>query len=214
MNWTFDNREDAGRKLVVHLERYAGRPEVLVLALPRGGVPVAREIARELHAPLDVLVVRKLGLPGDEELAMGAVTFGGLRVLNPAVIAGHRVPGKVFERVAIRETRELERRETVYRAGRPPLVVRGRTVILVDDGVATGSTMRVAVAAMRDAHSGRVVVAAPVMAREAYLELREKAEEVVTLQIPKDFGAVGAFYSDFHQTSDDEVCKLLALPTV
>lgn len=210
----FDDREDAGRKLAAHLERYAGRPEVLVLALPRGGVPVAREIARALHAPLDVLVVRKLGLPGDEELAMGAVTFGGLRVLNPAVISGYRVPEKVFERVAIRETRELERRETVYRAGRPPLVVRGRTVILVDDGVATGSTMSVAVAAMRDAHAGRVVVAAPVMARESYLELREKAEEVVTLQIPKAFGAVGAFYSDFHQTSDGEVCKLLALPTV
>ncbi|MDP2138898.1 MAG: phosphoribosyltransferase family protein [Candidatus Didemnitutus sp.] len=214
MNQTFDDREEAGRKLAAHLERYAGRPEVLVLALPRGGVPVAREIARALHAPLDVLVVRKLGLPGDEELAMGAVTFGGLRVLNPAVIAGYRVPKKVFERVAIRETRELERRETVYRAGRPPPVVRGRTVILVDDGVATGSTMSVAVAAMRDAHAGRVIVAAPVMARESYLELREKAEEVVTLQIPKAFGAVGAFYSDFHQTSDGEVCKLLALPTV
>ncbi len=209
MHAQFSNRVEAGRQLAGKLAKYTG-PEVLVLALPRGGVPVAAEVARALHAPLDVLVVRKLGLPGHEELAVGAIASGGLQVVNAGVVGPHGVSGQVIAAVAAREQRELARRELTYRAGRPAPVIRGQTVILVDDGVATGATMRVAIAALRQARAGRIIAAAPVMARDSYFELRSAADECVALLIPRDFAAVGGFYTDFGQTTDEEVCALLA----
>lgn len=210
MQVIFSDRREAGRKIASRLRIHAGRPEVIVLGLPRGGVVVAEEIARELHAPLDVLIVRKLGLPGDEELAFGAIGGRGVRVLNRAIVDDFEVPTSVIERVAAKEQRELARREAVYREGRPPLELRGRTVILVDDGVATGSSMRAAIAIARADRPARLVVAVPVVAREAYFELRSKVDELVALHIPKEFSAVGAFYGDFRQVTDDEVCAALA----
>ena len=209
MHTRFLDRVDAGRQLAVKLAKYAG-PEVLVLALPRGGVPVAAEVARALRAPLDVLVVRKLGLPGNEELAVGAIASGGWRVVNTAVVKEHGVSVRTLATVAARERRELVRREKIYRAGRPAPALRGQTVILVDDGVATGSSMRVAVATLREAKVGRLIAAAPVMARESYFELRAAADECVALTIPREFHTVGEFYVDFAQTTDEEVGGLLA----
>ena len=208
MHAHFFNRVDAGRQLAAKLAKYAG-PEVLVLALPRGGVPVAAEVARTLSAPLDVLVVRKLGLPGNEELAMGAIASGGLRVVNAEIIAQHGVSAQTVATVAAREQRELTRREKTYREGRPAPVIRGQTVVLVDDGVATGSSMRVAIAALREAKAGRIIAAAPVMSRDSYFELRSAADECVALSIPRDFGAVGEFYAEFGSTTDEEVGELL-----
>jgi putative phosphoribosyl transferase len=207
----FQNRTEAGRLLAGKLEHhYAGRSDVLVLALPRGGVPVAAEIAHRLGVPMDVLIVRKLGLPGAEELAMGAIASGGLRVLNRPVIAASGVSPGVIERVVVQEEQELARREHLYRGDQPPPDVRHNMVIVVDDGIATGSTMRAAVAVLRDAHAGRIVVAAPVAARESYFELRDEADEIAVVSVPREFGAVGRFYVEFDQMTDVEVCDVLS----
>lgn len=209
MHGRLENRREAGRRVAAKLSAYRARPEVLVLALPRGGVPVAEEIAGELHAPLDVMVVRKLGFPGDPELAMGALGPRGLRVLNRQVIEDFEITAGDIERAAQRELRELNRREQVYRAGLPPLELRDRIVILVDDGIATGSTMQAAIGVAHAGRAARVVVAVPVVAREAYFELRGRADEFVTLHIPKEFYAVGDFYESFPQLTDAEVCEAL-----
>ncbi len=206
----FSDRTEAGRLLAAKLTRYAGRPDTLVLALPRGGVPVGFEVAQALHAPLDVLVVRKLGVPGSEELAMGAVAGRGVRVLNAPVISSLDIATAAIDAAAEREQHEVRRREQAYRRGRPAPGVHGKYVILVDDGIATGSTMRAALAVLRELQAGHIVVAVPVAARESYLELRRLADEFVVLLIPRDFGAVGQYYLDFEQTSDAEVRRLLA----
>jgi predicted phosphoribosyltransferase len=206
----FHDRRDAGRVLAEKLASYAERPDVLVLALPRGGVPVAAEVARALRAPLDVFVVRKLGVPGYEELAMGAVASGGVRVLNDQVIRGLRVPQHVVEAVTAWERQELLRRERLYRGDRPPPDVRGRTVILVDDGLATGATMHAAIAALRQQGPARIVVAAPLGAAETCHALRTEVDDVVCAITPEPFYAVGSWYKDFSQTTDEEVRELLA----
>lgn len=205
------DRRDAGRKLAQRLAAYAGRADVLVLALPRGGIPVAFEVAQALGAPLDVFVVRKLGVPNHEELAMGAIATGGVRVLNEEVVSGLRIPAPLIEESAAREQRELERRERAYRAGRPHRDPSGKTVILVDDGLATGATMKAAVAALRRLSPRRIVVAVPVGSVDAYREIGEIADEVVCVATPEPFHAVGAWYENFSQTTDAEVVELLEL---
>ena len=205
----FHDRADAGRVLAARLASLAGRPDILVLALPRGGVPVAYEVARALGAPLDVFLVRKLGVPGQEELAMGALAGGGVRVLNDEVVRMLRVPPEVIEDVTAAEARELERRERAYRDDLPPPDVRGRTVVLVDDGLATGSTMRAAVVALRQAGPARLIVAVPVAAAATVEEFRDEGVEVVCVTTPEPFFAVGSWYDDFRQTSDGEVRELL-----
>jgi erythromycin esterase-like protein/predicted phosphoribosyltransferase len=206
----FRNRAEAGRLLADRLRQYAGRDDVVVLALPRGGVPVAFEVARALDAPLDVFLVRKLGVPGHEELALGAIATGGTRVLNKQLIESLDVPVEWVEAIDAKERRELERRERVYRDGSPPPQLGGRTVILVDDGLATGSTMWAAVHAVRQEDPARVVVAVPVADPDVCHALRAVADEVVCVATPKPFQAVGVWYEDFSQTSDDEVRELLA----
>src|SRR6202045_3313580 len=208
----FRNRREAGRVLADKLAPYANRPDVVVLALPRGGVPVAYEVARRLVAPLDVFVVRKLGVPGYEELAMGAVATGGLRVLNDQIVQDLRIPDYVIDRVAAEEGEELTRRGGAYRGGRPPLDVRGRTVILVDDGLATGATMRAAVMALPQHRPAHIVVAVPTASPETCEELRAEVDEVVCAITPEPFHAVGYWYEDFPQTTDQEVRELLAHP--
>src|SRR5438132_6420223 len=209
---SFRDRHEAGRLLAEKLTAYAGRPEVIVLALPRGGVPVAYEVARALRAPLDIFLVRKLGLPGHEELAMGAVASGGIRVLNEEVVRALRIPEEVIDEVAAVELEELERRERLYRGDRPPPDVRGRTVILIDDGLATGSTMRAAIAALRQQHPARIVVAVPVGAPETCAEFQDEADEAICALTPEPFYAVGLWYGDFTQTTDKEVRDLLEQP--
>ena len=206
----FRDRKEAGRRLAEKLRAYANRPDVLVLALPRGGVPVAYEIARALGAPLDVFVVRKLGVPGYEELAMGAVATGGVRVLNDQLVQRLRIPEYVIEAVATREQQELARRERLYRGGRPPPEVRGRTVILVDDGLATGATMRAAIMALRKLQPARIVVAVPTASSETCEELKPEVDDIICAITPDPFLAVGHWYQDFSQTTDDEVRELLA----
>src|SRR5438445_9978536 len=206
----FRDRHEAGRRLADKLVAYAKRPDVLVLALPRGGVPVAYEVARALGAPLDVFVVRKLGVPGYEEFAMGAVATGGVRVLNDEVVNGLRIPEYVVDAVAAQEQRELARRERLYRGGRPPPDVRGRTVILVDDGLATGATMYAAIEALRKQNPGRIVVAVPTASPDTCEEMKAKADDVICAITPDPFQAVGRWYQDFSQTSDEEVADLLA----
>jgi putative phosphoribosyl transferase len=206
----FADREDAGRHLAKVLRSYAGRPDVVVLGLPRGGVPVACAVAEALGAPLDVFLVRKLGFPGNEEFAMGAIASGGVRVLNEPIVARYRVPAETVEAIAHEEARELVRRERSYRGDRPPLDVRGKTVIVVDDGLATGFSMRAAVTALRSLGPRSIVVAVPVGPRETVDELREVADDVVCLATPEPFLAVGRFYDVFDQTSDGEVKELLA----
>jgi predicted phosphoribosyltransferase len=206
---SFRNRRTAGRYLARALVDYRGRPDVLVLALPRGGVPVAYEVARSLDAPLDVFLVRKLGVPGHEEVAMGALASGGLCLLNKDMVRSLRIPGKAIGQVTAAEHRELQRREAAYRGGRRPPEVAGRTVILVDDGLATGASMRVAVAALRQAHPAHIVVAVPVAAPSTCAELRNSADQVICARTPRQFHAVGRWYEDFSQTSDEEVCDLL-----
>jgi putative phosphoribosyl transferase len=201
----FRDRRDAGRQLAARLIHFARRPDAIVLALPRGGVPVGYEVADALGLPLDVFMVRKLGTPGQEELAMGAVASGGIRVLNERVIRARQLSESEIEEVESRALRELERREREYRGGRPPLDVRGRVVILVDDGLATGSTMHAAVAALRRLDPARIVVAVPVGAAEVCGEF----EETVCARVPESFTAVGAWYEDFSQTTDEEVRALL-----
>lgn len=205
----FHDRADAGRALARRLSRYANRPDVLVLALPRGGVPVAYEVARALHAPLDVFLVRKLGVPGQEELAMGAIATGGVRVLNDDVVRLLQIPDEVIDSVAARQWRELERREQSYRDDRPLPAMRGRTVILIDDGLATGSTMRAAVAALRKQGPACIVVAVPVASASTCDDFRAEVDDVVCAQTPEPFYAVGSWYEDFTQTGDAEVHALL-----
>lgn len=209
MKKPFKNRTEAGQLLAERLSAYANRPDVLVLALPRGGVPVAYEVARALNAPLDVFLVRKLGLPGHEELAMGAIASGGVRVLNRDVVQSLGVPDRLIKAVAAAEHEELKRRERAYRGDRPPADVRGRTVILIDDGLATGSTMRAAVAALKKQQPARIVVAVPIAPPETCDELRDEVDEVVCAATPEPFYAVGLWYEDFSQTTDQEVRSLL-----
>jgi putative phosphoribosyl transferase len=206
----FQDRHDAGRQLAVRLLPYAGRDDVVVLALPRGGVPVGYEVARALGAPLDIFLVRKLGVPGHEELAMGAIASGGVRVINQRVIDTLKIPPEVIEQVTTMELEELERREREYRDGRPPVEVAGRVAILVDDGLATGASMRAAIEALRRREPGRIIVAVPVGAAETCSDLRQEADEAVCAQEPTEFYAVGLWYEDFAQTTDDEVRDLLA----
>jgi putative phosphoribosyl transferase len=206
----FHDRVEAGRELAERLQHYAHRRDVLVLGLPRGGVPVAFEVAQALDAPLDVFLVRKLGVPGHEELAMGAIASGGVRVLNPEVVAHLAIPAQAIEQVAVREQQEMERRERLYRDGRAPPAIEGRTVILVDDGLATGSTMRAGIAALRRLNPARIVAAVPVAAPEVCEQLSGEADEMVCARTPEPFYAVGLWYENFGQTSDDEVRELLA----
>jgi len=205
----FRNRTEAGRLLASRLMKYAGRPDVLVLGLPRGGVPVAFEVARALSAPLDVFLVRKLGVPGYEELAMGAIATGGVRVLNEDVVQALGIPDEAIDAVAAAEQEELERRQRAYRGDRPAPEVGGRTVILIDDGLATGSTMRAAVAALRQQGPARIVVAVPVGAPGTCEELQNEADEAICARMPEPFYAVGFWYGDFSQTTDEEVHDLL-----
>ena len=205
---TFLDRRDAGRQLAAKLSGYAGDLGVLVLGLPRGGVPVAYEVARALHAPLDVFVVRKLGVPGHRELAMGAIASGGLRVLNADVTDSMRISPAEVESVAARELLELERQQRAYRGNAPLPEVAGRTIIVVDDGLATGSTMRAAVRALRQGGPKRIIIAAPVAASETARSLREEAD-VVCLSTPAEFHAVSTWYQDFSQTSDEQVRQLI-----
>ena len=205
MKMQFRDRQEGGEFLAEKLSAYANRTNVLVLGLPRGGVPVAAEVAQKLNAPLDVFVVRKLGFPGYPELAMGAIASGGVRVLNMDVVDSLEIPAGVIDAVAGSEERELERRERNYRDDRPPPDVRGKTVIIVDDGIATGSTMMAAVAALRRSEVARIVVAAPVIAPTTYFELRKSADEIAAVFMPADFQGVGQWYEDFSQTSDEEV---------
>jgi predicted phosphoribosyltransferase len=205
----FRDRSDAGRQLAARLQEYRGRPDVLVLALPRGGVPVGYEVARALGAPLDVFVVRKLGVPGHEELAMGAIATGGARVMNEEVVARVGISPEVLDAVTTREREEVFRRERLYRGDRTPPDVRGRTVIVVDDGLATGATMRAAVAALRQQRPERIVVAVPAGSAETCADLRTNADEVVCLLTPDPFLAVGFWYEDFGQLSDEDVRSLL-----
>lgn len=210
MTLPYDDRRDAGRQLATRLLAYAGDPRALVLGLPRGGVPVAYEVARALGAPLDLFLVRKLGVPGHEELAFGALATGGSRVYNDALLRELALPPELIEAVAAREARELARRERAYRGDRPPPEVRDRVVILVDDGLATGATMRAAVAAVRGQDPARLVVAVPVGAPSVCALLRAEADEVVCAAMPEPFYAVGQWYEDFSETTDDEVRALLA----
>lgn len=206
----FRDRFDAGRQLAEELEAFADRPDVLVLALPRGGVPVGFAVAQALHAPLDVFLVRKLGVPGREELAMGAIASDGVCVLNDEVVAALGITPAEIDATVRAEMAELERRERLYRNGRPEPDVRDREVILVDDGLATGSTMRAAVAALRRREPARVIVAVPVGAPDTCTELRREADDVICARTPEPFYAVGMWYRDFAQTSDAEVRQLLA----
>ena len=205
----FRDRTDAGRQLAGKLALYAGRPDVRVLALPRGGVPVAFEVAKALRTPLDVFLVRKLGLPGHEELAIGAIASGGIRVLNEDVVRRFRVSDDVIDAVAAEEEKELDRRKRLYCGDRPTTDVRDRTVILVDDGLATGATMRAAVVALRQQRPARIVVAVPVGAVETCAELETEADDTVCAHTPEPFYGVGMWYGDFSQTTDEEVRELL-----
>jgi putative phosphoribosyl transferase len=205
----FLDRSDAGRVLAKKLQSLAGRTDVLVLALPRGGVPVAQEVASALHAPLDVFVVRKLGVPGQEELAMGALASGGVRVLNKDVVQVLDISDEVIDAVTRREQEELERREKLYRGEHPPMEVAGKIVVLVDDGLATGSSMRAAAAALRQRRPAKLIVAVPVAARATCDELRGHVDELICTAMPTPFYAVGQWYRDFGQTSDEEVRETL-----
>jgi putative phosphoribosyl transferase len=205
----FQNRTDAGRRLAQKLLTYANRPDVLVLALPRGGVPVAFEIARELKAPLDVFVVRKLGVPGQEELAMGAIASGGSCVLNQHLIRAIGITQDEVNTVIAQEKRELQRRQRLYRADRPYPDLHNRTVILVDDGLATGATMYAAVTALRKLEPARLIVAVPVAAKEVCDRFGHIVDEMVCVQTPDPFDGVSRWYADFSQTTDDEVRELL-----
>ena len=205
----FKDRRDAGKQLAQELSAYAGRSDVIVLALPRGGVPVAYEVARALNTPLDIFIVRKLGLPGHEELAIGAIASGGIRVLNHDIVQALKIPQTMIDTVTRQELQELERRERAYRGDRPPPEVRGRTVILIDDGLATGASMRAAVAALRAQNPARIVVAVPTAAPETYAAFESEVDEIVCAMTPEPFYGVGRWYEDFSQTTDEEVRALL-----
>src|SRR5688572_2167946 len=205
----FRDRREAGRVLARALQKYANRDDVVVLALPRGGVPVAFEVAEALGAPLDVFLVRKLGTPGQRELAMGAIASGGIRVLNDEVVRWLGITPEQIDLVASEEQRELDRRQQAYREGRPPVPLEGRIVIIVNDGLATGSTMKAAVQAVRQRHPQRVIVAVPVGARDTCNEMAALADEVVCARMPDPFSAVGLWYRNFDQTTDEEVMDLI-----
>jgi putative phosphoribosyl transferase len=209
----FVDRRDAGRVLALRLAKYANRDDVIVLALPRGGVPVAYEVASALGAPMDVFLVRKLGTPGHRELAMGAIASGGVRVLNDDVVRWYGIPEAAIERVAHEEEQELQRRERAYRDDLPAPDLANRTVILIDDGLATGSTMRAAAQAVRAHHPTRVVIAVPVGASQTCTELAAVADEVICARMPEPFSAVGQWYLNFDQTDDEEVRDLLQKST-
>jgi putative phosphoribosyl transferase len=210
MERAFPNRMEAGRQLAQKLKQYAGRDDVIVLGLPRGGVPVANEVANQLHAPLDVFIVRKLGVPGFEELAAGAIASGGVRVLNEDVMRAIPNADQAIEALTARETAELQRREQIYREGRPAPELRDRIAILVDDGLATGATMRAAVKALRQRGAAKIVVGVPVGPPDTCHEIEEQADETICLSTPEFFQAVGQYYDDFSQTTDDDVRELLA----
>jgi putative phosphoribosyl transferase len=210
----FADRRHAGVVLAEHLDLYAGRTDLVVLALPRGGVPVGYEVARHLHAPLDVLVVRKLGAPDHPEYAIGAIAAGGITVFDDAALAAHHVTARGLYAIVKRERAEVLRRESVYRVNRPAVAVRGQVVIVVDDGLATGSTMRAAVMTLRQQHPAGIVVAAPVGSRQACEAISEVADQVICPLMPEPMSAVGQWYADFSETSDDEVLQWLAQPTV
>jgi putative phosphoribosyl transferase len=209
----YRNRSEAGKYLAAQLTSYADRDDVLVLALPRGGVPVAFEVAKELRAPLDIFLVRKLGLPGHEEFAMGAIATGGVRVLNDDVVDYLEISDDVIDSIAAKELTELERRERAYRGDRPEPDVRGKTVILVDDGLATGSTMRAAASALRQQDPARIIVGVPVSAPETCDEYKMGVDEIICAATPKQFYGVGRWYRDFSQTTDEEVRELLKRST-
>jgi predicted phosphoribosyltransferase len=206
----FRDRIEAGRMLAKELSRYAGRDDVVILALPRGGVPVAFEVAKALNAPLDVFLVRKLGVPGEEELAMGAVASGGVRVLNEEVVRSYRIPKSTLDSIAQREQWELERRERAYRGGRPMPELSKKTVILVDDGLATGASMRAAIAALRSYKPALIIVAVPTGPVDTCREFQREADAAVCATTPEPFWAIGAWYEDFRQTTDEEVQSFLA----
>ncbi|MBI3894826.1 MAG: phosphoribosyltransferase [Acidobacteria bacterium] len=205
----FRNRAEAGRLLAKKLAATSNLPDRLILALARGGVPVGFEIAKAISVPLDVFVVRKLGVPGQEELAMGAIASGGVRVLYDEVVQGLGISGSEIERIAAQEQQELERRERLYRHDSPALDVRGRTVILVDDGLATGTTMRAAITALRKQFPARLIVAVPVAPPSTVQELKQEVEDVVCLLMPESFSAISQWYEEFPQTSDEEIRELL-----
>lgn len=209
MERAFANRTEAGRLLAEELKTYASRNDVVVLGLPRGGAPVAYEVAKHLHVPFDVFIVRKLGVPGFEELAAGAIASGGVRVLNEDVVRAIPYAAEAIEAVTAKETAELQRREQIYREGRPAPALRDKIVILVDDGVATGATMRAAVKALRERSAAKIIVAVPVGPPDTCEELAQEADEAICLSTPSFFQAVGQYYEDFSQTSDDDVRELL-----
>jgi len=205
----FANRTEAGQKLAHRLRKYANRNDVIVLGAPRGGIPVAFEVAMNLKVPLDVFVLRKLGVPGREELAFGAIASGGVRILDPDIVEGLGITALQIERVTQAEKQELERREQAYRGGEPPLDVRGMTIVLVDDGIATGSSMRAGIRALRQMEPARIVLAVPVAPPSACSQLQFEVDELVCLEMPERFYGVGQFYDDFSQVSDEEVKELL-----
>ena len=213
MTTRFRNRAEAGHLLAQKLTAYAYRPDVLVLGLPRGGVPVAFEVAKALQVPMDIWLVRKLGVPTQKEPAMGAIATGGVRVLNKEVVYWLGISDEVIDKVAAQEQQELERRNQVYRGNRPAPDVRNHTIILVDDGLATGSTMRAAIASLRQQQPDRIVVAVPVGPPSVYKDFKSEADEIVCLQTPELFNAIGVWYVDFSQTTDQEVRDLLEQPT-
>lgn len=205
----FNDRIDAGKRLAARLSKYANREDVLILALPRGGVPVAYEVAKELNVKMDVFIVRKLGVPGNEELAMGAIASGNIRVLNEDVINSFHIPPRIVEETTASELRELERRERIYRRDRPTPKISGSIVILIDDGLATGATMRAAVAAVKTKNPAKVIIAVPVAAPDTCTDFGNEVDEVICVATPEPFYGVGAWYEDFSQTTDKEVCDLL-----
>lgn len=205
----FKDRVDAGRKLAKELSKYANRPDVLILALPRGGVPVAFEVAKELNVKMDVFIVRKLGVPGNEELAMGAIASDNIRVLNDDVIRSFHISEQVIDSVAANELSEIKRRERTYRGDRPKPEISGSTIILIDDGLATGATMRAAAAALKTKNPAKIVVAVPTAAPDTCRFFEKKVDEVICVATPEPFYGVGAWYENFSQTADKEVCELL-----
>lgn len=211
MNARFKDRKDAGRILADKLSKYTNHPNAVVLALPRGGVPVAYEVAQELGLPLDVLIVRKLGVPNHEELAMGAIASGGIRFLNRSVIESLRILPETLEAVERREALELMRREAIYRGNRSPIQVEGRIVILIDDGIATGSTMRVAIQLLRAQHVQKIIVATPAAPPSAKWEIEPLVDEFIAVVLPPDFYGVGQFYEDFAQMDDDTIYELVRM---
>ncbi len=208
---TFLNRVDAGRRLAKKLDAYAGQDDVLVLGIPRGGVPVAFQVAAEFGAALDVFVVRKLGVPWHEELAFGAIASGGIRVLDAQIVESMGISEREIERIAAKERQELNRRERVYRGSHPPLNLGGRTIILVDDGIATGSSVLAAITALRGLMPARIVLAVPIAPASTCRRLQREVDDLVCLDMPETFHAIGEFYEDFSQVSDEEVTNLLQL---